>query len=255
MGDPLIEIRTGSAPRRSPRRTLGTRSGRKRMKRSARPRRRLHPRDSELTLGCCHPCLGRTAGARRGSARPRRGCREKPFEKTRSTLAEAHLRAAAHDALATDRLGAADEMAVFATRPYKRSSGLARGFPDSHDVRSAGVAAFPRATLHPVGRMVTGYAAPAQGPASAWAGERAERELQVLPLREWLTGGSRPLGRAPRRSACRAGGRSFAWRRAVPERARGRLDRYARAAFARSRSRCGRARDERPSSRLQRARP
>jgi hypothetical protein len=45
---------------------------------------------------------------------------------------EVHLRAAVHDALATDRLGATDEMAVFGTHPYRRSSGLARGFPDSH---------------------------------------------------------------------------------------------------------------------------
>jgi hypothetical protein len=41
------------------------------------------------------------------------------------------LRAAVHDALATDRLRATDEMAVFGTHPYKRSSGLAKGFPDS----------------------------------------------------------------------------------------------------------------------------
>ena len=60
------------------------------------------------------------------------GCRIKPFEKTRSTLAEEHLRAAVHDALATDRLRATDEMAVFGTHPYKRSSVLAWGFPDSH---------------------------------------------------------------------------------------------------------------------------
>jgi hypothetical protein len=39
------------------------------------------------------------------SAAPfRRGCREKPFEKARSTLAEVHLRAAVRDALATDGL-------------------------------------------------------------------------------------------------------------------------------------------------------
>ena len=56
----------------------------------------------------------------------------KPFEKARSTLAEVHLRAAVHDALATDRLRATDVMAVFGTHPYKRSSGLAKGFPDSH---------------------------------------------------------------------------------------------------------------------------
>jgi hypothetical protein len=53
----------------------------------------------------------------------------KPFEKTRSTLAEVHPRAAVHDVLATDCLRATDEMAVFGTYPYKRSSGLARGFP------------------------------------------------------------------------------------------------------------------------------
>jgi hypothetical protein len=61
-----------------------------------------------------------------------RGCREKPFAKTRSTLVDVHLSAAVHDAFATDRLGATDEMAVFGTHPYRRSSGLARGFPDSH---------------------------------------------------------------------------------------------------------------------------
>jgi hypothetical protein len=60
------------------------------------------------------------------------GCRENPFEKTRGTLAEGHLRAAVRDALATDRLRATDEIAVFGTHPYTRSSGLARGFPDSH---------------------------------------------------------------------------------------------------------------------------
>ncbi len=66
------------------------------------------------------------------SAGFRRGCREKPFEKMCSALAEGHLRAAVRDALATDRLRATDAMAVFGTHPYKRSSGLARGFPDSH---------------------------------------------------------------------------------------------------------------------------
>jgi hypothetical protein len=35
-------------------------------------------------------------------------------------------------ALATDRLRSTDEMAAFGTHPYKRSSGLARSFPDSH---------------------------------------------------------------------------------------------------------------------------
>ncbi len=37
-----------------------------------------------------------------------------------------------HDVLATNRLRATDEMAVFGTHPYKRSSALAWGFPDSH---------------------------------------------------------------------------------------------------------------------------
>jgi hypothetical protein len=37
-----------------------------------------------------------------------------------------------HDVLATNRLRATDEMAVFGTRPYKRSSVLAWGLPDSH---------------------------------------------------------------------------------------------------------------------------
>jgi hypothetical protein len=57
------------------------------------------------------------------------GCRIKPFEKTRGTHAEVHFRAAVHDVLATSRLRATDEMAVFGTHPYKRSSVLARGFP------------------------------------------------------------------------------------------------------------------------------
>src|SRR5215211_4429530 len=61
-----------------------------------------------------------------------RGCRKKPLEKTRSTLAEVHLRAVVHDALASDRLRATHEIAIFGTHPYRRSSGLARGFPDSH---------------------------------------------------------------------------------------------------------------------------
>jgi hypothetical protein len=61
------------------------------------------------------------------------GCRIKPVEKTRSALAEAHVRAAVHDALATDYLCATDEMGVFGTHPYKRSSGRAGGFPDNHD--------------------------------------------------------------------------------------------------------------------------
>jgi hypothetical protein len=37
-----------------------------------------------------------------------------------------------HGARPTDRLHATDEMAVFQTHPYKRSSRLTRGFPDSH---------------------------------------------------------------------------------------------------------------------------
>jgi hypothetical protein len=61
-----------------------------------------------------------------------RGCRIKPFEKTRSTLAEVHVRAAVHNTLATDRMYATDEMAVLGTSPYRRSSGRAVGFPDSH---------------------------------------------------------------------------------------------------------------------------
>jgi hypothetical protein len=43
-----------------------------------------------------------------------------------------HLRAAVHSPLATGRLCSTDEVAVFGTHPYKRSTGLARGFPDSH---------------------------------------------------------------------------------------------------------------------------
>jgi hypothetical protein len=50
-----------------------------------------------------------------------------------------------HDALAKDRLHARNEMAVFGTHPYERSSGLARGFPDSHhatqECRSSSTAA------------------------------------------------------------------------------------------------------------------
>jgi hypothetical protein len=58
------------------------------------------------------------------------------LENTRSTLAEAHLTTALHDVLATNRLNATDEMAVFGTHPYKRSSVLAWGFPDSVVKRS-----------------------------------------------------------------------------------------------------------------------
>jgi hypothetical protein len=47
----------------------------------------------------------------------------------RSTLVEGHLRAGVQDALATDHLRAMDEIAVLGTHPYKRSSGLAGGFP------------------------------------------------------------------------------------------------------------------------------
>jgi hypothetical protein len=90
-------------------------------------------------------------------------------------------------------------------------------------------------------------------------GDDPTNPVQRRPSRGWITGQSPPHVRASRpsssRSPCRAGGRSLGWRRAVPERARGRLDRYARAAVARSRTWCGRAGDERPSSRLQRARP
>jgi hypothetical protein len=50
----------------------------------------------------------------------------------RSTFADVHFRAAVHDVLATNRLRATDEMAVCGTHPYKRSSVLAWGFPDSH---------------------------------------------------------------------------------------------------------------------------
>jgi hypothetical protein len=42
-----------------------------------------------------------------------------------------HLRGAVHDAIATDRLRATDEMEVFGSHPYKRPNALARGFPDS----------------------------------------------------------------------------------------------------------------------------
>jgi hypothetical protein len=62
----------------------------------------------------------------------RRGCRIKPFRKTRSTFAEMHFRGAVHDALATNHLGATDDMAVLGTHPDKPSSAPARGFPDSH---------------------------------------------------------------------------------------------------------------------------
>jgi hypothetical protein len=68
---------------------------------------------------------GRGAGATAYAC----GCRIKPFETTRSTLGEVHFRAAVHDVLATNRLRATDEMAVFGTHPYKRSGVLARSFP------------------------------------------------------------------------------------------------------------------------------
>jgi hypothetical protein len=60
------------------------------------------------------------------AAASRRGCRIKPSEKTRSTPAEVHLRAAVHACARRTR------WPLFGTHPYKRSSGLARGFPDSH---------------------------------------------------------------------------------------------------------------------------
>jgi hypothetical protein len=68
------------------------------------------------------------------------GCREKPFEKTRSTLADVHLRAAVHEALATDCLPATDEVAVFEAHLYRRSSGLARVFPTATSRRSTAAA-------------------------------------------------------------------------------------------------------------------
>jgi hypothetical protein len=55
----------------------------------------------------------------------------KSRSKVRSTLA-VHLRAAVRDALAMERPRAPDVMAVLETDPYKRISGLARGFPVSH---------------------------------------------------------------------------------------------------------------------------
>jgi hypothetical protein len=119
----------------------------------------------EATVRGCHPVTSPTSGphwrltsdacprpaSRRSAGRPRigalasagsvGGCRVKPFEKTRSTLAEAHLTTVVHDVLATNRLNATDEMAVFGTHlfgthPYKRSSVLAWGFPDSVVKRS-----------------------------------------------------------------------------------------------------------------------
>ena len=80
---------------------------------------------------------------RHSAAASTRGCRIKPFRRTRSTLAEEHLRAAVHDALATDRLRATDEMAIFGPHPYKRSSPLARGFPDSHTRKEHALARAP----------------------------------------------------------------------------------------------------------------
>jgi hypothetical protein len=44
-----------------------------------------------------------------------------------------HLRAAVHDALATDRQRMTDEMAILGTHPYKRSSGSPRVFPTATD--------------------------------------------------------------------------------------------------------------------------
>jgi hypothetical protein len=83
------------------------------------------------------------------------GCRIKPFEKTRSTLAEVHFRPAVHDVLATNRLRATDEMAVFGTHPYKRSSVLAWGFPDSVDDKQqpSPVAGQTPVTVRVVGRL------------------------------------------------------------------------------------------------------
>jgi hypothetical protein len=43
-----------------------------------------------------------------------------------------HLSAAVHHAHVTDGQRGTDEMAVLGTHPYRRSSGLARGLPDSH---------------------------------------------------------------------------------------------------------------------------
>jgi len=45
------------------------------------------------------------------------GCRIKPFRKMGSTLAEMHFRGAVHNALATDRLGGTDDLAVLGTHP------------------------------------------------------------------------------------------------------------------------------------------
>jgi hypothetical protein len=59
------------------------------------------------------------------------GCREKPLEKARSTLPDLHLRAAVRDALATERLRATDEMAVFGTT-LTSDSARSPGVPDSH---------------------------------------------------------------------------------------------------------------------------
>jgi hypothetical protein len=64
------------------------------------------------------------------------GCREKPFEKTRSTLAEVHLSAAVHDAHVTDGQRVTDEMAVFGTDPLQAIQRARQGFPRQPPTRA-----------------------------------------------------------------------------------------------------------------------
>jgi hypothetical protein len=113
---------------------------------------------------------GTLIGSRAAPARVG-GCRKKPFKKTRSTLAEVHVSAAMHDALATDRLLATDEMAVLGTHPYRRSSGLARGFPDSVPGRRRP----PLRHENPCARIDAGEAWCVSARATAWRGDLWDR--------------------------------------------------------------------------------
>jgi hypothetical protein len=60
------------------------------------------------------------------------GCCIKPSRKSCSALAGVSTRAPRRDDIATDRMRATDEMAVFGAHRYKRSSELAGGLCNSH---------------------------------------------------------------------------------------------------------------------------
>ena len=136
------------------------------------------------------------------------GCREKPFRKTRRTLAEVHLRGALHDALGTDRLRATDEMAVFGIRPYKRSSALARGFPTASSrtstarVRSSWSSRpRPRAACAGAAPFMSGAASPRRQPLrsrSPWRARAARTALHLRSLRgDEARASARPRAQAP----------------------------------------------------------